>query len=155
MKSNALIIEDDPDTAHLLGMLLTRNSFRFELASTLADGISRADSHPFPEIILLDLTLPDSSPAETVRRLPELMRNSPVLVLSHCDDPDLKSRIEAVGSHYARKEMDRVGGERIFSAMVTAIQAWKHTTNSEKKKTSRIDLNLLEMRAIFSKNVAA
>ncbi len=152
MKPNALIIEDDVDTARLLGLLLDRNGWQFEHVLRLADGVKRANSHPFPEIILLDLQLPDSMAEQTVARIPDLMRNGPVLVLSNYQDHRLIDTITGMGAHFAKKEVDGPGTVTIFDGVMQACEGWRKTQHAPKKATAKIDLNLLQMAAILSKH---
>lgn len=149
MKPNALIIEDDADTARLLGMLLDRNGWRYEHCDRVDKGVKRANSHPFPEVILLDLNLPDSPAWMTEKRIPELMRNGPVLVLSNYEDPAMIERINAMGAFFAIKDTT---GPVVFDGVMRACEGWRHATAVRKKQTDKIDLNLLQMQAILSKN---
>ena len=112
-------------------------------------GISRANSSPFPEVILLDLNLPDSYAYQTVERIPELMRNGPVLVLSNMEDPGLTARINAMGAYYAYKD---TSGTVVFDGVMRACQGWRQSQGAAKKRSDRIAVNLLEMTAILSKH---
>jgi len=83
-----LLIEDNEEQVQFLTQLLvTSDAVRFEVTAenALAAGLNRIDREKF-EIILLDLTLPDSDGIETFVRVVERARTIPVVVLSGiCD----------------------------------------------------------------------
>src|SRR5687767_14482146 len=66
-----LLIEDDPADARLIRELLSESkemSFEVEGAETLAEGVARLPALR-PDVVMLDLGLPDSIGLETVRKL--------------------------------------------------------------------------------------
>jgi len=66
-----LLIEDDPADARLIRELLSESkemTFEVEGAETLAEGIARLPALR-PDVVMLDLGLPDSVGLDTVRRL--------------------------------------------------------------------------------------
>jgi two-component system KDP operon response regulator KdpE len=75
-----LVIEDDSQILRLLRASLSGSGYRIEEATTGADGVARAASHP-PDLVILDLGLPDMDGLLVVRRLREWSR-VPILVLS-------------------------------------------------------------------------
>jgi signal transduction histidine kinase/DNA-binding response OmpR family regulator len=101
-----LIVEDDPQFAHLLGVHLRRAGYE---PSTVHSG---ADAVPFarrlrPRLITLDIMLPDLSGwsvLETLKSDPEL-RDIPVLVISVIDDPERAFSLGAID--YLVKPFDR------------------------------------------------
>ena len=56
-----LIIEDEPDIASTVAYNLKKQGFTTQIASTGAEGLARATAVPTPDLILLDLMLPDMS----------------------------------------------------------------------------------------------
>ena len=71
-KIKVLIIEDDVFMSDLLSKALTRAGFDTMSAKTGAEGIARFNEKK-PDVILLDILLPDESGLEalrTIRRLP-------------------------------------------------------------------------------------
>jgi two-component system KDP operon response regulator KdpE len=75
-----LVIEDDPPIRRFLRAGLESQGFRLVEASTAEEGISEAAMRA-PELVLLDLGLPDGDGVDVVRRLREWSA-VPVLVLS-------------------------------------------------------------------------
>jgi two-component system KDP operon response regulator KdpE len=75
-----LVIDDEPQIRRLLKVALSAHGFEVEEASAGRDGLSQAAlSHP--ELVLLDLGLPDLDGVEVVRRLRE-WSEVPIIVLS-------------------------------------------------------------------------
>ena len=85
-----LLIEDEPGDAQLVRLqLLERQSDAFVVIQ--ADSLKQAQqqiSHDRlqPDVVLLDLNLPDSTGTETVRKCRRLIPDVPVVVLTGLDD---------------------------------------------------------------------
>ena len=147
---SVLIVEDHEDTANLLERVLGRYGWAVEHVSTLSEGIYRANSCPYPEIIILDLDLPDSNTDNTIAHIHEVMRNGPVIVQSNNTDPEIKSRIEHLGAVFWIKDFTEGYAQRLFDRMIESIDSWKELKIRLKKDTSCIDKNLLKMAAVDS-----
>ncbi|WIX31637.1 ATP-binding protein [Salinicola sp. JS01] len=78
-----LIVEDDPDTALLLAILIRRWGYQAEVAHTLEEALGWIERRSF-DAITLDLMLPDGSGLTLLRQLREQpeTRDLPVLVVS-------------------------------------------------------------------------
>jgi len=68
MAEKILIIDDDIDTLKLVGLMLERQGYRIAVASNGTLGISRASVEK-PDLILLDVMMPDLDGYEVTRRL--------------------------------------------------------------------------------------
>ena len=79
-----LIIEDEKDLATVLEYNLQREGFQSRCAFAGREGLSRALRNPVPDLVVLDLMLPDISGVEVCRRLREAepTRNVPILMLT-------------------------------------------------------------------------
>lgn len=79
-----LIIEDEKDLVATLEYNLQREGFQTRCAFAGREALSLAFQNPVPDIIILDLMLPDISGVEVCRRLrqTELTRDVPVLMLT-------------------------------------------------------------------------
>jgi two-component system response regulator AtoC len=62
----ALIVDDDPDFAHSLELLVKRENFETSTAGSLAEA-RRVIAESTPDVILLDMALPDGDGMEFVR----------------------------------------------------------------------------------------
>jgi len=83
-----LLVEDSPSDAALLRESLAQNSlgaFDFTVAETWAQGAARLREGQF-DVLLLDLTLPDSKGRDTFLRAREQAPHLPIIVLSGITD---------------------------------------------------------------------
>jgi len=99
-----LVIEDDPGDfglirAHvrLSGLLQGGDKEQVVWAKTLADGIAAAQSNK-PDVVLLDLSLPDSAGLDTVRAMRATLHNVPIVILTGHDDSALDAAALEVGA---------------------------------------------------------
>jgi len=88
-----LLIEDDPMDALLIRELLSEAGAHpafelFQVADTLALGLQAIDAGNI-DLVLLDLSLPDSFGLETFRRAHQRAPHSPIIILSGHDDETL------------------------------------------------------------------
>jgi two-component system KDP operon response regulator KdpE len=88
IKPNALVIDDELQIRRLLRVCLEANGYRVIEAATGQEGITQAAQHP-PDVVLLDLGLPDMDGVTVLKRLREWSR-VPVVVLSVRDREDDK-----------------------------------------------------------------
>ena len=86
-----LLIEDDPAEARLIREMLRRApdvTYDLRHASNLCDGI--AFLHIVPaDIVLLDLSLPDSGGLDTLAKLTNLVPGLPIVVQTGLSDPEI------------------------------------------------------------------
>ncbi|HLH52171.1 MAG TPA: response regulator [Verrucomicrobiae bacterium] len=80
LKPTALIIDDEQQIRRLLHTCLEANDYKVVEASTGEEGIYEAAQRP-PDVIILDLGLPDMDGASVLKRLRQ-WSNIPVVVLS-------------------------------------------------------------------------
>lgn len=91
-----LMVEDDPAFARIAASILLRAvtaHFEVSLASTLREGTMRLAAAT-PDVILLDLTLSDSSGMNTVQHILACAGDVPVVVLSGLDSEEMA--VEAI-----------------------------------------------------------
>lgn len=83
MADHILIIEDEPDLASLLAYNLEREGFSTTRASTGAAGLDAATAR-VPDLVLLDLMLPDQPGVEVCRALRRVERTAsvPIIIVS-------------------------------------------------------------------------
>ena len=68
MTEKVLVIEDDLDTLRLVGLMLQRQSYQVSAASNGSQGLTKAFEER-PDLILLDVMMPDMDGYEVARRL--------------------------------------------------------------------------------------
>ena len=76
-----LVIEDEVDLATTLEYNLTAEGFQVRLAHSGRQGLASATADPLPDVIVLDLMLPDLSGTEICRRLREAERTRDIPVV--------------------------------------------------------------------------
>lgn len=100
-----LIVDDQPENLQLLSDTLSRQSYELRrvLSGQLAIQVAQFDP---PDLILLDIRMPDIDGYEVCRRLKanEKTQDIPVIFLSALDDPiDKVKAFEAGGADYVSK----------------------------------------------------
>jgi PAS domain S-box-containing protein len=90
-----LVIEDEPGDFGLVDAYLRQTGFwrnkdesPVVWAKTMAEGVEAAQRHKV-DIVLLDLSLPDSSGMQTVGAMNAAAPDVPIVVLTGCDDDEL------------------------------------------------------------------
>lgn len=79
-KPEILIIDDEPQIQKLLQITLESNGYKVSQAATGKEGVLLAANHP-PELILLDIGLPDISGHDVLQELAGWYTN-PIIILS-------------------------------------------------------------------------
>jgi CheY-like chemotaxis protein len=109
IRGSVLYIDDNPANVRLVARLIEqRPGLRFMSADLGRLGIALAREHR-PDLILLDLHLPDMEGAAVLRAIREdpQLRQTPVIVLSAEAEPDLPTRMLAAGAQgYLLKPLD-------------------------------------------------
>lgn len=82
-----LIVEDEPAIADVLAAYLRRASFRVDLADTASRAVAGHRTNR-PDVVLLDLGLPDGDGFELLRRLRDVSDTPVVIVTALADDVD-------------------------------------------------------------------
>ena len=97
-----LIVEDDPPIRNLISVALETHDYRFLTASSGGTAIMQASSHN-PDIMLLDLGLPDLDGVEVIRKI-RSWSNLPIIVISaRSDDSDKIEALDAGADDYLIK----------------------------------------------------
>jgi len=102
LKPNALIIDDELQIRRLLRACLEGNGYRVLEAGTGQEGITQVAQHP-PDLVLLDLGLPDMDGVAVLKRIREWSQ-VPVVVLSVRDrEEDKVSALDNGADDYINK----------------------------------------------------
>lgn len=101
-KAEILVIDDEPQIRKLLEITLESNDYKVLLAETAKEGILKAANHP-PELIVLDLGLPDKSGHEVIKEL-RTWYNKAIIVLSVQDsEEDIVKALDEGATDYLTK----------------------------------------------------
>ena len=97
-----LIVEDDAPIRNLISVTLEANDYRFLSAPNAGNALIEATSHN-PDIMLLDLGLPDMDGVEVIRKI-RSWSNMPIIVISaRSDDSDKIEALDAGADDYLTK----------------------------------------------------
>jgi two-component system OmpR family response regulator len=102
-----LVVDDEPTVRELLSATLRFAGFTVASAATGAEALEAARGEP-PDLVLLDVMLPDMDGFDVVRRLRDLTRPAvPVLFLTARDSPEDKvNGLTLGGDDYVTKPFD-------------------------------------------------
>ena len=127
-----LYVEDNDDNVYMLKNRLTRAGFTVLVASDGARGIAMAASEQ-PDLILMDLTLPDIDGEEATRRLKAdpLTRRIPVIALTaHAMTGDRERALAAGCDDFDTKPVD-------MPRLLGKIETFKRDELPSAKDTAR------------------
>lgn len=97
-----LVVEDDNSVKNLISTTLKAHEYRYLTAPNGASAILEASSHN-PDIILLDLGLPDMDGVEVIKKI-RTWSNMPIIVISaRSEDTDKIEALDAGADDYLTK----------------------------------------------------
>lgn len=97
-----LVVEDDPAVRRLITTTLELNGYRKETADTGRAGVMGAASHA-PDLIMLDLGLPDLDGVEVIGRVREWSRVPIIVISARAEDKDKIAALDAGADDYLTK----------------------------------------------------
>ena len=101
-KIQVLVVEDDSPIRNLITTTLKTNNYRYLTAVNGESAISQTASHN-PDIILLDLGLPDIDGVEVIKKI-RTWTNTPIIVISaRTEDADKIEALDAGADDYLTK----------------------------------------------------
>ena len=88
-KKRILGIDADPELKPLVRIILSRVNMEIVAAGTVAEGVKALAVPPLPDLVLLDLMLPDESGIDFLKqvRARSAFNTMPIIVLSALVDP--------------------------------------------------------------------
>ncbi|RYF30594.1 MAG: response regulator transcription factor [Comamonadaceae bacterium] len=139
-----LMIEDDTRLAKMVGEYLTQSGFGFHHAPDGASGLEQLQQHS-PDLVILDLMLPDTDGLEVCRRirsLPGGLAKVSVLMLTAKGDPmDRIIGLEIGADDYLPKPFE----PRELLARIRAVLRRRGETTSEAAASTVIRFGSLEI----------
>lgn len=138
-KAEILIIDDEPQIRKLLQINLESNDYKVIQAGTGKEGLMLAANHP-PDLILLDIGLPDKSGHQVLQELKEWY-NKPIIILSVQDsETDIVSALDKGATDYLTKPF-RTG--ELLARIRSAIRRNQNTENNSTIICGTIEIDLV------------
>jgi DNA-binding response OmpR family regulator len=92
-----LVIDDDPMQIELVERALSREGFELKGVSTLAEVSTTAKAF-VPQLVLLDINMPESSPEQVIARIRDAVPGSRIVLYSAWDDSKLRGLAGRLGA---------------------------------------------------------
>ena len=132
-----LVVEDDKSVNNLITTILKTHGYRYLTAMNGAAAVIEASSHN-PEIVLLDLGLPDTSGVEVIKKI-RSWSNMPIIVVSARDHE--KDKVEALdmgADDYITKPF---GTSELLARIRAAIRHFRGTSKNQGERQKVTFLN--------------
>jgi two-component system, OmpR family, KDP operon response regulator KdpE len=123
-KAEILIIDDEPQIRKLLEIALESNDYKVLQAETGKEGVIQAANHP-PELILLDIGLPDKSGHEILKELRQWYNKAIIILSVQNDENDIVAALDNGATDYLTKPFRTV---ELLARIRSAIRR-NQTTN--------------------------
>ena len=137
-EARLLVVEDDPNIRELLSASLRFAGFAVTSASSGAEGVASASEHR-PDLIVLDVMLPDLDGFEVIRLMREGGARTPVVFLTARDGTDDKIRgLTLGGDDYVTKPFS-------LEELTARIRAVLRRTTAGDETPSRLTFADLEL----------
>jgi two-component system, OmpR family, KDP operon response regulator KdpE len=128
-KAEILIIDDEPQIRKLLEINLESNDYKVWQAENAKEGILMASNHP-PELILLDLGLPDKSGHEVLKELRTWYNKSIIILSVINNEKDIVQALDNGATDYLTKPFRNA---ELLARIRSAIRR-NQTDNTDSKK---------------------
>ena len=103
---SVLVVEDEPIANKTLCIILGRKGMKTDSASCIAQALSKIAASP-PDLILLDLMLPDGEGTDILAHVRKEKLSSKVIVTTGSTDPERMKRLDLLRPDYfIRKPID-------------------------------------------------
>jgi two-component system OmpR family response regulator len=132
-----LVVDDDPYITDLVATTLRYEGFEVTTVGSGRDAITMVESFA-PDLIVLDVMLPDLEGFDVQRRLVDSGRNTPVLFLTARDATEDKVRGLSIGDDYLTKPFS-------LEELVARIRAILRRTQGPGSQEERLRFADLEM----------
>jgi len=143
---HVLLIEDNEDDAYLIGETLTDRTatdIQLEWVDRLKSGLTRLAEDKI-DVVLLDLSLPDSHGLETLDKVQQQVPDVPVIVLTHLDDEAMAVQAVRRGAqdYLVKGRSDGYGLGRAIQYAIERKGSEKAVRDSEARLRAIIDTAL-------------
>ena len=125
-KAEILVIDDEPQIRKLLEIALESNDYKVWQATTAKEGIIMAANHP-PELILLDIGLPDKSGHEVLKELRQWYSKAIIILSVQNSEEDIVSALDNGATDYLTKPFRTA---ELLARIRSAIRRNQNTDNT-------------------------
>ena len=134
-KQTVMIVEDETSIGKFVSTILKSNNYLVITASNGTDARTMASSH-MPDLILLDLGLPDIDGIEVIKDIRK-WSNIPIIVVSARDrENDKVTALDVGADDYITKPF---GTSELLARIRTALRHKRTTFDDEIKRTKKFD----------------
>lgn len=111
---NILVVDDEPSMLRYLQTLLEVESYEVETAGSGTEALVRLERGPAPDLVLLDVLMPEVDGLETLERMRQLRPSQKIVMLSCNSDPRRVVRAIHLGAQdyltkpFQKAELDAV-----------------------------------------------
>jgi signal transduction histidine kinase len=146
-KPVVMIVDDNPKNLQILGSLLSQNNYLVIAAQNGQQALEYFDKQ-HPEIILLDIMMPDMDGFEVCRRLKskDETKNIPILFITALND--IKDKIKAYAAGGADYITKPFVSEEVLARVNVHLQNSRLLTSLKKGNTDLQELNELKDRFV-------
>ena len=137
-KMNILVIDDEVQIRKLLEITLNSNDYHTYEASTAREGISMAVVHP-PELIILDLGLPDEDGQVVLQKLREWYLGAIIILSARSSEEEIVKALDNGANDYLTKPF-RTG--ELLARIRTAMRQTQNATPVQKLEFDNLSIDL-------------
>ncbi len=146
-KELILLIEDEPQMRRFLRITLLSNGYRLVETETGAEGLLQAASRN-PDVVLLDLGLPDMDGLEVTTRLREWTQTPVIVISAREQEQDKVKALDAGADDYLTKPFD--AGELLARIRVALRHALRQRSGRQEPVFSLYNMRVdLAQRQVF------
>ena len=138
-KPLVLVVDDEPGILRLINLVLSNNGFRVEVAENGAEALHVAE-HRRPDLIILDLRMPEMDGLEVMRRIRERMTTPVILLTGQSMNESKVAGLESGADDYIVKPFN----PRELNARVKAVLRRAHRLpgNGARLRTNGVEIDL-------------
>lgn len=137
-----LIVEDEPDIAEVLEVYLRREGFRTERAST-GPGAVHLHRAARPDLVLLDVNLPEFDGFEVLRRIRETAGTPVIMVTAFAEDLDKLLGLKMGADDYVVKPFSP---PEVVARVGAVLRRTGTQTGGQPLRFARLELDPLAVR---------
>ena len=152
---NIYLIDDDPDVALIVREMLSDirgNQFDLDVHESFKEGL-KAIEEEIPDVLLLDLGLPDEPGVEKVKKLRDLFGKLPIIILTSSAEEEMAtSALQHGAQDYLVK--GKIDGRGLWRAIEFSVQRQSMREELQKSERRIQETQRLESLGILAGGIA-